>query len=42
MSFVDQELSNSVFISIVRPPQQKFGTRLTRLTVDEEDAEDKD
>ena len=33
MSFVDQELSNDVFNSIVRPLQQKLGSRLTKLTV---------
>ena len=33
LSFVGQELSNGVFISTVRPPQKKLGTRLTKLTV---------
>ena len=33
MSFVDQGLSNGVFISTVRPSQQKLGTRLTQLKV---------
>ena len=33
MSFVDQTLSNDVFISIVRPSQQKLVTQLTKRTV---------
>ena len=33
MSLVDQKLSNGVFISTVRPSQQKLGSRLTKLTV---------
>ena len=33
LSFLDQKLSNGVFISTVRPSQQKLGTRLTKLTV---------
>ena len=33
LSFVDQELSNGVFISTVRLLQQKLSTRLTKLTV---------
>ena len=33
MSLVDQELSNDVFISTVRPSQQKLGSWLTKLTV---------
>ena len=33
MSFVDQELSNGVFNSTVRPSQQKLGSWLTKLTV---------
>ena len=33
MSFVDQALSHGVFNSIVRPSQQKLGTRLTKRTV---------
>ena len=33
MSLVDQKLSNGVFISTVRPSQQKLGSRLTKWTV---------
>ena len=33
MSFVDQVLSIDVFISTIRPLQQKLGTRLTKRTV---------
>ena len=33
MSFVDQALSNDVFISTIQPPQKKLGLRLTKLTV---------
>ena len=33
LSFVDQELSNDVFNSTIRPPQRKLGSRLTELTV---------
>ena len=35
LSFVDQELSNDVFNSTIRPPQRKLGSRLTELTGDQ-------
>ena len=38
MSFVDQELSNGVFISTVRPSQQKLVTRLTKRTIQRDQA----